>query len=37
MIDGACLAIHPDTDNPIDGITRLGQLGQEIASEPVLR
>lgn len=37
MIDGACLAIHPDTGNPIDEITRLGQLGQEITSEHVLR
>ena len=37
MIDGACLAINPDTGNPIDEITRLGQLGQEIASEHVLR
>jgi methylmalonyl-CoA mutase cobalamin-binding subunit len=37
MIDGACLAIHPDTGNPIDENTRLGQLGQEIASEHVLR
>jgi len=37
MIDGACLAINPDTGNPIDEITRLGQLGLEIASEHVLR
>lgn len=37
MIDGACLAINPDTGNPIDEITRLGKLGQEIASEHVLR
>ncbi|MDH4215110.1 MAG: cobalamin B12-binding domain-containing protein [Candidatus Thorarchaeota archaeon] len=37
MIDGACLAINPDTGNPIDEITRLGQLGLEITSEHVLR
>jgi len=37
MIDGACLAINPDTGNQIDEITRLGQLGQEITSEHVLR
>ncbi len=37
MIDGACLAINPDTGNPINETTRLGQLGQEIASERVLR
>jgi hypothetical protein len=37
MIDGACLAINPDTGNPIDEITRLGQLGLEIVSEHVLR
>ena len=37
MIDGACLAINPDTGNPIDETTRLGQLSQEIASERVLR
>ena len=37
MIDGACLAINPDTGTPIDEITRLGQLGQELVSEHVLR
>jgi methylmalonyl-CoA mutase cobalamin-binding subunit len=37
MINGACLAINPDTANPIDETTRLGQLGLEIASEHVLR
>ena len=37
MIDGACLAINPATGNPIDEITRLGQLNQEIASEQVMR
>jgi len=31
MIDGACLAINPDTGNPIKEITRLGQLVQELA------
>jgi hypothetical protein len=37
MIDGACLAINPDTGNPIDEITRLDQLNQEIVSDYVLR
>jgi len=37
IIDGACLAINPDTGNPIDETTRLGQLGQEITSEHVMR
>ncbi len=37
MIDGACLAINPDTGNPIDEITRFAQLDQEIVSEHVLR
>ncbi len=37
MIDGACLAINPNTGNPIDETTRLRQLGQEIASKHVLR
>ncbi len=37
MIDGACLAISPDTGNPIDETTRLGQLSQEIVSERVSR
>ncbi|MFW9981442.1 MAG: methionine synthase, partial [Candidatus Thorarchaeota archaeon] len=33
MIDGACLAINPDTGNPIDEITRLRKLGMEITSK----
>ena len=37
MIDGACLAIDPDTGNPIDEATRLRQLGLEIASKHPLR
>jgi methylmalonyl-CoA mutase cobalamin-binding subunit len=37
MIDGACLAINPDTGDPIDEVTRLGQLELEIASKHPLR
>ncbi|MGY5881000.1 MAG: methionine synthase, partial [Candidatus Thorarchaeota archaeon] len=37
MIDGACLAIDSDTGNPIDEITRFGQLDREMVSEHVLR
>ncbi|MHA3965064.1 MAG: cobalamin B12-binding domain-containing protein [Candidatus Thorarchaeota archaeon SMTZ1-45] len=33
MIDGACLAIDPDTGNPIDETTRLRKLGGEITSK----
>lgn len=33
MIDGACLAINPDTGKPIDETTRLRKLGMEIASK----
>lgn len=37
MIDGACLAINPDTGNPIDEITRLEQLDLEIVPKYPLR
>ncbi len=37
MIDGACLAIDPDSGNPIDEATRLRQLGLEIAYKHSLR
>ena len=37
MIDGACLAIEPDTGNPIDEATRLKQLGLEIVPKHLLR
>ncbi len=37
MIDGACLAIDPDSGNPIDEATRLRQLGLEIAYKQSLR
>jgi methylmalonyl-CoA mutase cobalamin-binding subunit len=37
MIDGMCMAINPDTGNPIDEVTRLRHLGLEIASKHALR
>ena len=37
MIDGKCLAINPDTGDPVDEATRLRQLGLEIASKHLLR
>jgi hypothetical protein len=36
MIDGACVAIDPDTGNPIDENTRLRKLGMETASKHTL-
>ncbi|MGD9381760.1 MAG: hypothetical protein PVI03_04880, partial [Candidatus Thorarchaeota archaeon] len=36
MSDGACIAIDSDSDNPINEITRLRQLGLELEPEQAL-